>query len=62
MRKFIVTKYHPISLNDTLSDCQDMFIDAADVFFADIANQLTVIIAYTINCTQYIQNLKPLIV
>lgn len=34
----------------------------ADVFFAGIASQLTVIVAYAMNCPQYIRSLKPLIV
>lgn len=33
----------------------------ADVFFAGIASQLTVIVAYAMNCPQYIRSLKPLI-
>ena len=33
----------------------------ADVFLAGIANQLTVIVAYAINCPQYIRSLKPLV-
>lgn len=33
----------------------------ADVFFAGIASQLTVIVAYAINCPQYIRSLKPLV-
>lgn len=33
----------------------------ADVFLAGIANQLTVIVAYSMNCPQYIRSLKPLI-
>ena len=33
----------------------------ADVFFAGIASQLTVIVAYTMNCPQYIRSLKPLV-
>ena len=33
----------------------------ADVFLAGIASQLTVIIAYAMNCPQYIRSLKPLI-
>lgn len=33
----------------------------ADVFLAGIASQLTVIVAYNINCPQYIRSLKPLI-
>ena len=33
----------------------------SDVFLAGIASQLTVIIAYAINCPQYIRSLKPLI-
>ena len=33
----------------------------ADVFLAGIASQLTVIVAYTMNCPQYIRSLKPLI-
>ena len=34
----------------------------ADVFFAGIASQLTVIVAYAMNCPQYIRSLKPLVV
>ena len=34
----------------------------ADVFFAGIASQLTVIVAYAMNCPQYVRSLKPLIV
>lgn len=34
----------------------------ADVFLAGIASQLTVIVAYRLNCPQYIRSLKPLIV
>lgn len=33
----------------------------ADVFLAGIASQLTVIVAYAINCPQYIRSLKPLV-
>lgn len=33
----------------------------SDVFLAEIASQLTVIVAHRINCPQYIQSLKPLI-
>lgn len=33
----------------------------ADVFFAGIASQLTVIVAYELNCPQFIRSLKPLI-
>ena len=33
----------------------------ADVFFAGIASQLTVIVAYAMNCPQYIRSLKPLV-
>lgn len=33
----------------------------ADVFLAGIASQLTIIIAYAINCPQYIRSLKPLV-
>lgn len=33
----------------------------ADVFLAGIACQLTVIVAYRMNCHQYIRSLKPLI-
>ena len=33
----------------------------ADVFLAGIASQLTVIVAYSMNCPQYIRSLKPLI-
>lgn len=33
----------------------------SDVFLASIASQLTVIVAYLINCPQYIRSLKPLI-
>jgi len=33
----------------------------ADVFLAGIASQLTVIVAYAMNCPQYIRSLKPLI-
>ena len=33
----------------------------ADVFFARIASQLTVIVAHSMNCPQYILNLKLLI-
>lgn len=32
-----------------------------DVFFAGIASQLTVIVAHSMNCPQYIRSLKPLI-
>lgn len=32
----------------------------ADVFLAGIASQLTVIVAYNMNCPQYIRSLKPL--
>ena len=32
----------------------------ADVFLPGIANQLTVIVAYRMNCPQYIRSLKPL--
>lgn len=32
----------------------------ADVFLAGIASQLTVIVAYRMNCPQYIRSLKPL--
>lgn len=32
-----------------------------DVFLAGIASQLTVIVAYSMNCPQYIRSLKPLI-
>lgn len=34
----------------------------ADVFLAGIASQLTVIVAHSMNCPQYIRSLKPLIV
>ena len=34
----------------------------ADVFLAGIASQLTVIVAYAMNCPQYIRSLKPLVV
>ena len=34
----------------------------ADVFFAGIASQLTVVVAYAMNCPQYIRSLKPLVV
>ena len=34
----------------------------ADVFFAGIASQLIVIVAYAMNCPQYIRSLKPLVV
>ena len=34
----------------------------SDVFLAGIASQLTAIVAYAINCPQYIRSLKPLIV
>ncbi|ODR43434.1 hypothetical protein [Eisenbergiella tayi] len=34
----------------------------ADVFFAGIASQLTVIVTYAMDCPQYIRSLKPLIV
>lgn len=33
----------------------------ADVFLAGIASQLTVIVAHSMNCPQYIRSLKPLI-
>jgi hypothetical protein len=33
----------------------------ADVFLAGIASQLTVIVAYSMNCPQYIRSLKPLV-
>ena len=33
----------------------------ADVFFAGIASQLTVIVAYAMNCPQYMRSLKPLV-
>ena len=33
----------------------------SDVFLAGIASQLTVIVAYAMNCPQYIRSLKPLI-
>lgn len=33
----------------------------ADVFLAGIASQLTIIVAYAMNCPQYIRSLKPLI-
>lgn len=33
----------------------------ADVFFAGIASQLTVVVANTMNCPQYIRSLKPLV-
>ncbi len=33
----------------------------SDVFFAGIASQLTVIVAHSMNCPQYIRSLKPLI-
>ncbi|MDD8037491.1 MAG: hypothetical protein PHC59_15220 [Thomasclavelia ramosa] len=33
----------------------------ADVFFAGIASQLSVIVAYAMNCPQYIRSLKPLV-
>ena len=33
----------------------------ADVFLAGIASLLTVIVAYSMNCPQYIRSLKPLI-
>lgn len=33
----------------------------ADVFFAGIASQLTVIVAHAMNCPQYIRSLKPLV-
>lgn len=33
----------------------------ADVFLAGIASQLTVVIAYRMNCPQYIRSLKPLV-
>lgn len=33
----------------------------ADVFLAGIASQLTIIVAYSMNCPQYIRSLKPLI-
>ena len=32
----------------------------ADVFLAGIARQLTVIVAYRMNCPQYIRSLNPL--
>jgi Transposase domain (DUF772). len=34
----------------------------ADVFLAGIASQLTVIVAYAMNCPQYIRSLKPLVI
>ena len=33
----------------------------ADVFLAGIASQLTVLVAYAMNCPQYIRSLKPLV-
>lgn len=33
----------------------------ADVFLAGIASQLTVIVAYAMNCPQYLRSLKPLV-
>lgn len=33
----------------------------ADVFFAGIASQLTVIVTYAINFPQYIRSLKPVV-
>lgn len=33
----------------------------ADIYFAGIASQLTVIVAYAINHPQYIRSLKPLV-
>ena len=33
----------------------------ADIFLASIASQLTVIVAYAMNCPQYIRSLKPLV-
>ncbi len=33
----------------------------ADVFLADISSQLTVIVAYAVNCPQYLRSLKPLV-
>jgi len=33
----------------------------ADVFLAGIASQLTVIVAYLINCPQYIKSLNPFV-
>lgn len=33
----------------------------ADVFFAGIASQLTVIVAHALNCPQYIRSLKPFV-
>jgi len=32
-----------------------------DVYLADIASQLTAIVAYRMNCPQYIRSLKPLV-
>ena len=87
----MATKYRQISLKDTFSDCQDMFIEdtpsffhlldehfdinefiagkhtrnhattKADVFLAGIASQLTVIVAFRMNCPEYIRSLKPLV-
>ena len=34
----------------------------SDVFLAGIASQLTVIVAYSMNCPQYIRSLKPLVI
>lgn len=34
----------------------------ADILFVNIANQLTIIVAYAMNCCQYIRSLKPLVI
>lgn len=40
---------------------RDHVTTKADVFLAGIASQLTVIVAHSMNCPQYIRSLKPLI-
>ena len=37
----MATKYRQISLKDTFSDCQDMFMDDARPFFSSMMNTLT---------------------
>ena len=41
--------------------CPKMRYQKTDVFLAGIASQLTVIVAYAMNCPQYIRSLKPII-
>ena len=59
------TSVMPISLQSspTVVHCRkknrDHTTTKADMFLAGIASQLTVIVAYAMNCPQYIRSLKP---